>query len=160
MTAHDPPVSIFAIPHAFDDFFGKRYTVPEKYFYITLRKLIDRHNADSGWVLLFDASGPASGNRSDTFESFGLSKRTCKSARRKLKEDGLIECRWSHGRKGHRIGTEYRLVDERLAQNPKAIHRAIIGRQARGFEGVSTTRSDVVGDFVGVAGHVHNDLAN
>ena len=128
--------STFVVPHAFDDYFGKRYTVPEKYFYVALRKMIDQHRTGSGWVLLFDAPGPASGNHGGTFESFGLSKRTCKSARQKLKEDGLVECRWAHGRKGNRIGTEYRLIDERLEQNPKSIHRAIMGRTSSELEGV------------------------
>ena len=132
--------SIFSVPRAFEEIFGKRYTVPEKYFYMMLRMLVNRFPSESGWALLFDASGPAVSGSRETFASYGLSKRTCKSARRKLKEEGLIETRYKHDRKGHRIGTEYRLVDERLAKNPKAIHQAIIGRAGRGIGGVSTTQ--------------------
>ena len=144
-------VSTFAVPCAFGDFFGKRYTVPEKYFYIVLRKMVDQQKSESGWTLLFDVSGPATRSRCESFALHGLSRRVCKSARRKLKEEGLIETRYAHSRKGHRIGTEYRLIDERLARNPKAIHRAILGRSGCESEGVSVLKSEAPRDFLGCA---------
>jgi hypothetical protein len=148
----------FAVPHAFFELFADRYLVAEMFFYVMLRKLMAQSETENGWVLLLDAPGSTAIKRNQTFAYYGLSSRTCKSARRKLKEDGLIECRWAHGRKGHRIGTGYRLVDERLAQNPKMIHQSIIGRVGTRVEGVSATQKEVLGEFAGIGGGVHNAL--
>jgi hypothetical protein len=121
----------FSIPHAFEDDFGRRYTVPEKYFYVALCGMVARRQAVDGWTLLFDAPGSAIGNEPWSFASFGLSRRVCKSARKKLKEDGLIEVRYAHDRRGHRIGTEYRLLDGKFAQSPRVVHAAILGSLGR-----------------------------
>ena len=117
----------FGIPHAFEDDFGNRYTVPEKYFYVMLRKCMDELQPADGWFFCADTAIVKEGKRNDGFASRGLSSRTCKSARKKFKADGFIETRYVHDRKGHRIGTEYRLVDACFAKTPKAIHRSIMG---------------------------------
>ncbi len=117
----------FAIPHAFEDDFGNRYTPPEKYFYMMLRKRADEFPSTDGWLFCADTVVSRDGRSDRGFVSCGLSPRTCKSARKKLKADGLIETRYVHDRKGHRIGTEYRLVDACFAKTPKAIHRSIMG---------------------------------
>ena len=109
---------------AFERIFGGEYSVREKYFYVILRSLCLSRKSEDGWVFLSDAPKQ---QLWDGFGSYGLSPRVCKSSRRKLKRDGLLECRYIHGAKGHRVGTAYRLLDERFANDPKAIHAAIIG---------------------------------
>ena len=128
MNPEIPKHTTFAVPHAFFDARNDRYTPNEMFFYVALRKLIDQLNPEGDWTLLFDAPGNATVGRHDCFASYGLSMRVCKSARRKLREDGLIETRYKHDRKGHRIGTEYRLVDDKLAHTPKAVYREIMGQ--------------------------------
>ncbi|SRR6266481_6454216 len=110
---------------AFERAFGDRYSVREKYFYILLRALWSSKKSSDGWAFFNDAS---KGRPRDGFRFYGLSARVCKLARRKLKHDGLLECRYVHGPKGHRIGTAYRLLDERFIAGPKAIHAAVMGR--------------------------------
>lgn len=144
--------STLAILSAFEDFFGRHYTAPEKYFYVTLRRMFEQQKAKDGWVLLFDTSGSATRNRYEGFSSYGLSARVRKNARKKLKEDGLIETRYAHGRKGYRIGTEYRLIDDRLLRNPKAIHQAILGRADERLEDVSAGQSRGFEAFEGAEG--------
>ena len=117
----------FAIPYAFEDLFGHQYNVPEKYFYAMLRKRADELSSMDGWFFCADAAISMAGKGDRGFASCGLSPRTCKSARKKLKADGLVETRYVHGRKGYRIGTEYRLIDDGFAKHPKAIHRSIMG---------------------------------
>lgn len=124
--------SIFSVPHAFFELFADRYLVAEMFFYVMLRKLMAQSATESGWMLLLDTPGHAATNRNRTFAYYGLSPRTCKSARKKLLADGLIVTRYVHDRKGHRVGTEYKLVDEGLARAPKAVHQAILGRLDRG----------------------------
>jgi hypothetical protein len=119
--------TIFSIPHAFEDDFGNRYTAPEKYFYMMLRKRADELQPTDGWLFCADTAVSRDGKVDRGFVSCGLSPRTCKSARKKLKVDGLIETRYVHGRKGYRIGTEYRLIDDGFAKTPKAIYRSIMG---------------------------------
>lgn len=152
MASEDQNNLYFAVPHAFFELRAEKYTPGEVLFYIVLRRLISQLNRGDEWTLLFDAAGPASGNRQKCFVTYGVSARTCKAARKKLLADGIIATRYARDRKGHRIGTEYRLVDERFAQNPRAIHRSIMGRTIRGFEGVSVTQKEVLGEFSGLEG--------
>lgn len=128
MTSEFLKNTAFAIPHAFEDLFGRNYTVPEKYFYMMLRGLLDRAQSVDGWIFFADLAGSAEGSSKNGFEAYGLSTRTCKSARKKLKEDGLIETRYVHSKKGYRIGTEYRLLDDKFIHAPKAIHWEIMSR--------------------------------
>jgi len=109
--------------------FGSAYSVREKYFYALLRELWLHRKSEDDWLLFNDSQED---RRPAGFRSYGLSSRICKSARQKLKRDGLLECRYVHGAKGYRIGTEYRLLDERFTTNPKATHTAIIGRLGEG----------------------------
>jgi len=121
----------FPVPHAFEDLFGQKYTAQEKYFYVMLRKLSDCFQSNDGWFPALDRSKKSEKNDGgfrSVFDQCGFSARACKSARKKLKVAGLIECRYIHGEKGYRIGTEYRLLDEKLADHNKAIHRAIMGQ--------------------------------
>ena len=136
----DAHISTFVVPHAFFDLFARRYSAAESLYYILLRKLVSRSAAPNGWALLHDAAGPTALQGSPTFAFYGISARTCKSARKKLLTDGLIATRYARNRKGHRIGTEYKLVDEGFLKAPKAIHQAILGRLGNegangGFEG-------------------------
>ena len=110
---------------AFEKIFGELYSVREKYFYILLRTLWASKKSQDGWAFFNDYS---KGRPRDGFRFYGLSARVCKLARQKLKRDGLLECRYVHGPKGHRIGTEYRLLDEKFTAGPKAIHAAVMGR--------------------------------
>lgn len=141
----------FAIPHAFFDLFTRRYSAAESLYYILLRKLVSRSAAPNGWVLLHDAAGPAAPQGSPTFAFYGISARTCKSARKKLLADGLIRTRYARNRKGHRIGTEYRLVDEGFLKAPKAVHQAILGNLGqRGINGGLGETERPLGAFSGV----------
>ncbi len=117
------------IPEAFEERYGRNYTVKEKYFYLILRQLWNRKKSEDGWVLFNDFQ---KGRPEKGFKSYGLSARVCKSARRKLKADGLIETRYAHGENGYRKGTEYRLLDGKLRLDRKAIHQSIIGRLGGG----------------------------
>ncbi len=118
----------FSVPHAFEDLFGQKYTAREKYFYVMLRKLSDRFQSDDCWFSFADTIQSKERGVESGFAYFGLSARVCKSARRKLKQDGLIEIRYLHGEKGYRKGTAYRLLDAKLADHNKATHRAILGQ--------------------------------
>ncbi len=124
--------STFAVPHAFFDLFARRYSAAESLYYILLRKLIAQSAAPNGWALLHDAAGPTALQGNPTFAFYGVSARTCKSARKKLLADGLIATRYARNRKGHRIGTEYRLLDEGFSRAPKAVHQAILGNLGQG----------------------------
>ena len=110
---------------AFEGMFGNAYSVREKYFYILLRELWLSKRTHDGWAFFTDFS---KGRSRDGFRFYGLSARVCKSARQKLKRDGLLECRYVHGPKGHRIGTAYRLLDEKFTGGPKAIHAAVMSQ--------------------------------
>jgi hypothetical protein len=106
----------------FERLFGGAYSVREKYFYVLLRELCQSKQSSDEWLLLNDTAK----GRSLGFASYGLSARVCKAARRKLKQDGLIECRYVHGTKGQRIGTGYRLLDGKFETNAKTVHAAIM----------------------------------
>lgn len=136
----------FSVPHAFEDLFGQKYTVREKYFYVMLRKLFDRFKSDDGWFSFADTIQSKDRGVESGFEYFGLSARVCKSARRKLKEDGLIETRYVHGEKGYRKGTGYRLLDAKLADHNKTTHRAIMGQLGgpKGAQGDETGQNQRV----------------
>jgi len=110
---------------AFERAFGEAYSVREKYFYILLRTLWVAKKSPDGWAFFSDFS---KGRARDGFRFYGLSARVCKSARQKLKRDGLLECCYVHGPKGHRIGTAYRLLDEKFTGGSKAIHAAVMGQ--------------------------------
>ncbi len=127
MTENFPPEPMFAVPHAFFDLIADGYSIAERLFYITLRKFMAGHE-DGEWVLLLDAPGATAIEKGRTFAFYSLSARVCKSARKKLVRDGLIATRYARNRKGHRIGTEYKLVDEGFARLPKAVHQAILAR--------------------------------
>jgi hypothetical protein len=134
---------VFGVPRAFEDFFGKGYTAPEKYFYVMLRKRLDELQPKDGWFFCADVAVVRDGRRDDGFASCGLSSRTCKSARKKLKADSLIETRYVHGRKGHRIGTEYRLLDDKLSRTPELVYRQVMSRlETRAPAQLGTTRQD------------------
>lgn len=108
----------------FERIFGGAYSVREKYFYVLLRELYHSKKLKDGWLLFGDAAE----GRSAGFGLYGLSARVCKSARKKLKQDELIECSYVHGAKGHRIGTQYRLLDGRLIVPSKMVHAAIMSK--------------------------------
>ncbi len=151
MTENFPPEPMFAVPHAFFDLITDGYSIAERLFYITLRKLMAGHESEA-WVLLLDAPGATACEMGKTFACYGLSARACKSARKKLVRDGLIATRYARNRKGHRIGTEYRLVDEGFARLPKAVHQAILGRSGAlevngGLEREHRTLEDFSGPF-------------
>ncbi len=111
----------------FERLFGSEYSVREKYFYVLLREMWQSRKSSDGWLLFSDADK----GRSAGFACYGLSARVCKAARQKLKQDGLIECRYVHGTKGQRVGTEYRLLDSKLATNAKTVHAAIMSQFGR-----------------------------
>lgn len=137
---------MFAVPHAFFDLADERYSIAERFFYITLRKFMAEHGGE--WLLLLDAPGTTACEKGRTFAFYGLSARTCKSARKKLVRDGLIATRYARNRKGHRIGTEYRLVDEGFARLPKAVHQAILaGPHAVGGNGGMEREQRTLGAF-------------
>lgn len=110
---------------AFERAFGEAYSVREKYFYILLRSLWLSKKSHDGWAFFRDSS---KSRPQDGFRFYGLSARVCKLARQKLRRDGLLECRYVHGPKGHRIGTAYRLLDAKFTAGPKAIHAVVMGQ--------------------------------
>ncbi len=142
----------FSVPRVFEDLFGRKYTVPEKYFYMVLRMLSDRLQSEDGWLFLVDSA--SEGINRNGFKSYGLSARVCKSARKKLKTDGLIETRYVYGRKGYRTGTEYRLLENRLSRAPKTIHQEIMGRLGDRESALATQNEGKMGVSGGV-GDVH-----
>lgn len=104
----------------------QRYSIAEKYFYIVLRYLHKKHKNDKGVFLGHDI---ATQNGILSFSSFGLSKRLCKNARKKLKNDGLIIFRHIYGKRGYRIGTEYALCEVMSQERSKEIHTLIFDRK-------------------------------
>ncbi len=107
-------------------FFDQQYTIPEKYFYIVLCYLRERYKNSEGFFIGHDN---VTKNGIPSFKSFGISQRICKSARKKLKADGLIAFWHVYGEKGHRIGTEYDLCEAPIGENPKEIHARILNKK-------------------------------
>lgn len=120
--------SEYAILSAFEDVFGMRYTLGEKYFYVVLRLLSNAYADMDGWLLYGDAGNKEQG-RLHGFDAYGFSRRICKTTRKKLKEDGLIACAYRYGIKGSRTGTAYRLMDDKLIRTPRRLHEAILGNK-------------------------------
>lgn len=100
-----------------------RYSIAEKYFYIVLCYLHKRYKNDSGTFIGHDM---AIQNGIPSFKIFGLSQRICKKARKRLKDDCLIDFRHVYGRKGYRVGTQYRLCDIELKEYAKEAHNRIL----------------------------------
>lgn len=108
-------IKFFSVPHDFfEEPFATKYTLAERYFYITLRRLKDRSQNEGEWHLFRDRPRSTDEGLLPGFRTYGLSARVCKSGRKKLKADELIDFRHVYSRKGHRIGTEYKLLDERF----------------------------------------------
>lgn len=108
-------IKFFSVPHDFfEESFAAKYTIAERYFYITLRRLKDRSQNENEWFLFRDRPRNSDEGILSGFRIYGLSARVCKSARKKLKADGLIDLRHVYSRKGHRVGTEYQILDERF----------------------------------------------
>ncbi len=116
----------YTILSAFEECFGTRYTLGEKYFYVMLRMLADIHADADGWFLYADAANKAKG-RLHGFAEYGFSPRVCKITRKKLKKDGLIACAYRYGIKGSRAGTAYRLMDDKLIHTSRRLQEAILG---------------------------------
>lgn len=110
---------------AFEKRFGSAYSVREKFFYILLRELWSSRKSHEGWLFFNDTSR---GRSQEGFKFYDLSAQVCQLARKKLKRDGLIEYRYVYGAKGHRRGTEYRLIEGWCDNDPKAIHARIMSR--------------------------------
>lgn len=120
----------FPVPHAFEELFGDRYIPQEKYFYVILCKLSYTYADSDGWFLGADAGQKGHGILHG-FDKYGITQGICKSARKKLIADGLLECRYIHGPKGYRIGIAYRLLDDRLHNHTRMVYDAILNRQWR-----------------------------
>jgi len=103
------------------------YSISEKYFYIILCHLHKEYKNNNGFFLGHDN---VTKNGIPSFKSFGISQRICKSARKKLKDGGLIVFRHVYGEKGHRIGTEYDLCDLVIGENPKEVHARILNKRS------------------------------
>ena len=114
-----------ALPENGDQFW-LRYSIAEKFFYLVLCHLLKRHAGEGGRVTCHDT---AVKNGIPPFQSFGISLRICKNARRKLRDSGLIAFRHVYGPKGHRIGTEYSLPAAIYRESPKAIHALILNKR-------------------------------
>ncbi len=110
-----------------DHEFLRGYSLAEKYFYIVLCWLIKQHGDASGKFVGHDVLKRAG---VPSFDSFGLSQRICKSARKKLEASGLITCKHVYGEKGYRNGTEYALCEAAFRPDPKEIHALILNRRA------------------------------
>lgn len=123
--------SEYVILSSFEEIFGIRYTLGEKYFYTMLRMLSQQHADPEGWFMYGDSANKEQG-RLHGFNKFGFSRRVCKEARKKLKEDKLIACAYRYGIKGSRIGTAYRLVDDKLIRSPRQLHEQILGGSFKG----------------------------
>jgi len=105
---------------------GGRYSVAEKYFYIVLCYLHKRYKDDSGNFIGHDISVQKG---VPSFKIFGLSQRIWKQARKRLKDDGLIEFEHVYGKKGYRVGTQYRLCDMEFKEYSKEVHNRILNRK-------------------------------
>ena len=116
----------YATLSVFEERFGTRYTLGEKYFYVILRVLSEKYADTDGWFLYADAANKKQ-RRLHGFAEYGFSPRVCKITRKKLKTDGLIACAYRYGIKGSRAGTAYRLIDDRLICSPKRMQEAILG---------------------------------
>jgi len=103
----------FSVPHLFEEEYSEGYTMHEKYFYIMLRKLANRFKKPGGWFFHKDEKFDSK-KKTYGFKKYGLSKRTCINARKKLKKDGLINFRSTFNKAGNKIGTEYKLTDKKL----------------------------------------------
>lgn len=103
-----------------------RYSIAEKYFYIVLCYLHKRYKNESGNFIGHDF---AVQKGIPSFKTFGLSQRICKKARKRLKDDGLIEFEHVYGKKGYRVGTQYSLCDMEFKEYPKEVHDRILNRK-------------------------------
>ena len=129
---------IFSIPCAFERLFGNAYAPEEKYFYVILRMVSDWRADKDGWFTCSDTLRKEKGITCG-FDIYAFTTGLCKRARKKLIRDKLIECRYVHGIKGHRIGIAYRLNDEGLKDNARIAYDAILNRgwtDTRGLEHV------------------------
>ena len=115
----------FTAPNNPEVLIGDRYSVAEKYFYIVLCYLHKKYKDNSGNFIGHDI---AIQNGIPPFKTFGLSQRICKQARKRLKDDDLINFKYVYGRKGYRVGTQYRLCDIELREYAKEVHERILNR--------------------------------
>ena len=123
---------------SFERIFGFSYAPEEKYFYVILRMLSERRKDANGLFTCSDALRKEKGITCG-FDIYGFTAGLCKRARKKLIRDKLIECRYVHGIKGHRVGIAYRLNDEGLKDNARIVYDAILNRgwtDKRGLEHV------------------------
>lgn len=100
--------NFFMVSHKFEEKFGDKLTPSEKYFYIILIKLLNRLGSEDGWFWQVDKTFKTKGDNLLGFESFGFSISTCKRARKKLKELGLLETKYGWSKKGYRVATHYK----------------------------------------------------
>lgn len=105
--------NFFKVPHKFEEQFGNKFSLSEKYFFIILCKLANRFGDRDGkfWhqdkkFLWEDKNGT---KHTLGFEFFGLSQSTCKRARKKLNHYNLIEIKFGWDKFGHRFGTQYQI---------------------------------------------------
>lgn len=104
---------------------SNRYTIAEKYFYIVLCYLSEQREGGQGFFVGHDLIFQ---NGTPPLRAFGLSRRICISARRRLKDGGLISSRHIYSIKGHRVGTEYRIANTNNQGRIKAIHAQIFDK--------------------------------
>jgi len=100
--------NFFKTPHRFEELYGNKLRPGEKYFYIILIKLLNRLGTEDGWFWHVDKTFETKEGNILGFESFGFSISTCKRARKKLKELGLLETKYGWSKKGHRVATHYK----------------------------------------------------
>ena len=109
-----------------DPQFWQDYSIAEKYFYIVLCRLIKKYGNVNGRVVGHDVTKV---DGVPPFDSFGISQRICKSARKKLVDGGWIIIKHIYGDRGHRIGTEYSLSEVAFHEDPKEIHALILNKR-------------------------------
>ena len=80
-----------------DPQFWQKFSIAEKYFYIVLCHLLKKYGDEQGRVTGHDT---ITHNGVPSFQSFHISQRICKGARKKLQDDKLITLATSMERKG------------------------------------------------------------
>jgi len=95
----------------------KKLTHAERDFYMTLCHLENRYGkGDDGWFWHTDEPFKSREGRNLGFQSFGFGLSTCKRARKKLKDLGLIETKRESSENGTWGGTMYRINRQFLIQ--------------------------------------------